>query len=134
VDSRDEPESAHDAFVLTFRLFTQDNDRISLQLSKIYARRIDISGLDHTDVLSTAPLAFRAGHDSVVSCDADADRTHNLPQIRPPILSGSPCWPGRLALSGRPTDCAASREDIAGTTIRIVAEQLSNRGSALALR
>jgi hypothetical protein len=30
VDSRDEPESAHDAFVLTFRLFTQDNDRISL--------------------------------------------------------------------------------------------------------
>jgi hypothetical protein len=29
--------------------------------------RIDISGLDHTDVLSTAPLAFRAGQDGVVT-------------------------------------------------------------------
>jgi uncharacterized Rmd1/YagE family protein len=29
--------------------------------------RIDTSGLDHTDVLSTAPLAFRAGHDGVVT-------------------------------------------------------------------
>jgi uncharacterized Rmd1/YagE family protein len=29
--------------------------------------RIDTSGLEHTDVLSTAPLAFRAGHDGVVT-------------------------------------------------------------------
>jgi hypothetical protein len=130
VDSRDEPESAHD--VLTFRLFTQDNDRIfAAQLSKIYARRIDISGLDHTDVLSTAPLAFRAGHDGVVSCDANADRTHNLPQIGPPILSGSPCWPGRLALSGRPTACAASRRISQEPRSGSSRNSLSNRGSAL---
>ena len=79
-------------------------------------------------MLSTAPLASRAGHDGVVSCDADADRTHNLPQIGPPILSGSPCWPGRLALSGRPTAPRCFKEDIAGTTIRIVAEQLVEQG------
>jgi hypothetical protein len=29
--------------------------------------RIDTSGLERTDVLSTAPLAFRAGQDGVVT-------------------------------------------------------------------
>src|SRR5262245_64926803 len=29
--------------------------------------RIDTSGLERTDVLSTAPLAFRAGHDGLVT-------------------------------------------------------------------
>ena len=29
--------------------------------------RIDTSGLEHADVLSTAPLAFRAGHDELVA-------------------------------------------------------------------
>ena len=38
-----------------------------MKVRALFWRRIDTSGLEHSDVLSTVPLAFRAGQDGVVT-------------------------------------------------------------------